>query len=158
MSAAPLVSSLPSGTLVRYRTLGAALRARGEHDAADAILELTEMLRSVDAALVSEHESALRMAKVVREKNAQLSAAEVEKTGLALTVIEAASAVPRWIPVEEGLPEPMGPLVLAAYHGGHGSTLALAYHDGSRWLLPDGRPRDSVFLWQPIPEPPEPKP
>ncbi len=149
MSAEPLVTSLPTGTLARYRTLGAALRTRGEHDAADAILELTELLRSVDAALVSEHESALRMAKVVREK------------------------VPRWISVEERMPEESTDVLAFVSEGERGDSAVVASRTGAEWATWGAHPEDDglcyeslgrvtyvvarVTHWMPIPAPPEEK-
>ena len=148
-----LVSALPSGTLVKYRQLGAALRTRGESDAADAILELTELLRAVDAALVSEHEGAIRMAEVVRRKNQALAAAEVEKTSLALQIVEAATALLRWIPVEERLPKRGTRVVVAVADEGWDRTYEVVYFDT---IFPPCGAR--VTHWIPLPAPPEANP
>ena len=167
----PLVSALPSGTLVKYRQLGAAFRTRGENEAADAIIELAELLRAVDAALVSEHEAGCRMAKVVRQKNQALAAAEVEKTRLALEIVEAATALLRWIPVEEGLPTSGGHvLVFRHVMPGDPDTAnipptGLHYvecaHYGADGFTVDGEDDygpANVSHWMPLPAPPEKEP
>lgn len=58
--------------------------------------------------------------------------------------------IPRWIPVEERLPEKHAGVIVYCEDG----FVDLMTHDGRHWNW-NGRYEDSVTHWMPLPEPPE---
>ena len=60
------------------------------------------------------------------------------------------SQIPRWIPVEERLPEKHAGVIVCCEEG----FVDLMTHDGKHWNW-NGRYEDSVTHWMPLPEPPK---
>ena len=60
------------------------------------------------------------------------------------------SQIPRWIPVEEMLPEKHAGVIVCCDDG----FVFLMTHDGKHWNW-NGRYEDSVTHWMPLPEPPK---
>ncbi len=75
-----------------------------------------------------------------------------------LSLVSMARRAPRWIPVEERLPESGAEVIVEAFGARRRALLVAAVYCGERgWRGDCDGPIDGVARWTPLPEPPEPR-